>query len=58
MMVIGYDVCLPVLEFDNRKIGNGKKGPVADYIQKFLKQDMSNNGIVLNNNPYLPKSKL
>lgn len=23
MMVVGYDMCVPILEYDNRKIGDG-----------------------------------
>ncbi len=26
MMVIGYDFCIPITEYDCRKIGTGKKG--------------------------------
>jgi len=53
MMIIGYDMCVPILEYDNRKIGNGKRGKVALYIQQFMDEDFGINGVKIPDNLYL-----
>eukprot|EP01016_Furgasonia_blochmanni_P054925 TRINITY_DN9110_c0_g1_i1.p1 TRINITY_DN9110_c0_g1~~TRINITY_DN9110_c0_g1_i1.p1 ORF type:complete len:423 (+),score=28.22 TRINITY_DN9110_c0_g1_i1:267-1535(+) len=45
MMVLGGDTVLPVLEFDGRRIGDGRRGKVTEALQLFLERDALISGV-------------
>ena len=43
MMFIGSSIGVaPIVEWDNKKIGNGKPGPIVSELKKLLSDDIIN----------------